>query len=351
MKAIRPKAIHVRSGTRAGAASAALSLLLAGCGGGGSDPSEAAPAAPSGPTVAERSAAAAATAQSAANACSAIRPFYWEIGDRAAALASGSVGGAAGATIVTAATPLAIASASKWLYGAYVAERRGGALNDDDIRDLTLRSGYTAFLTCLPNQTVQQCEAFARNGDLVAAHVDRFAYGGGHMQRHATTIGLGPLDNAALAGELRSQLGSDVALAYRRPQLGDGVVTTAADYAVFLRRILAGTLRMHELLGTHAVCTNPATCSDAVSTPIPASESWHYSIGHWVEDDPAVGDGAFSSPGRFGFYPWIDAAETHYGIVARTAPAAPAGSDDSVAFDSVQCGRLVRKAWATATAG
>jgi hypothetical protein len=68
-------------------------------------------------------------------------------------------------------------------------------------------------------------------------------------------------------------------------------------------------------------------------------ESWHYSIGHWVEDDPKVGDGAFSSPGAFGFYPWIDASKTYYGVVARAeAPGA---------LESVYCGRLIRKAWVT----
>ena len=43
---------------------------------------------------------------------------------------------------------------------------------------------------------------------------------------------------------------------------------------------------MHDALGTHAVCTNPATCANAEFAPSPPGESWHYSIGHWVEDDP-----------------------------------------------------------------
>lgn len=77
--------------------------------------------------------------------------------------------------------------------------------------------------------------------------------------------------------------------------------------------------------------------------PIPPGESWHYSIGHWVEDDPVVGDGAFSSPGAFGFYPWIDATKSYYGILARNVSGA--GS----VGDSVDCGRLIRKAWTTQT--
>jgi hypothetical protein len=79
-----------------------------------------------------------------------------------------------------------------------------------------------------------------------------------------------------------------------------------------------------------------------VSAPIPPTESWHYSLGHWVEDDPKVGDGAFSSAGLFGFYPWVDASKTWYGVVARMAPAG--------ALDSVDCGRIIRKAWVTGQA-
>ena len=76
---------------------------------------------------------------------------------------------------------------------------------------------------------------------------------------------------------------------------------------------------------------------------MPSSESWRYSIGHWVEDDPVVGHGAFSSAGSFGFYPWIDADKTTYGVLARSESAGNG-------IDSVDCGRLVRKAWITAVA-
>lgn len=56
-----------------------------------------------------------------------------------------------------------------------------------------------------------------------------------------------------------------------------------------------------------------------------------------------MGDGAFSSPGAFGFYPWIDAGKTTYGVLARSESAGNG-------IDSVDCGRLVRKAWVTAVA-
>jgi hypothetical protein len=305
-------------------------LWLASCGGGGGDTT------PS-PTVAQRIAAATATAQSAVNACSTIQPFYWEIGDRSTTLASGAVGG----STYTASTKMNIASASKWLYGAYVVQRRGGVLTPDDVRYLTFRSGYTSFTLCLPGNTVGQCAQRASNGTYNPADDGRFAYGGGHMQQHAASqMGLGALDNAGLATELRSQIGTDIGMSYSQPQPAGGVVSTAGDYARFLRKLIAGNLRLGASLGAEAVCTNPTTCASAISTPVPLNESWHYALGHWVEDDPAQGDGAFSSAGAFGFYPWIDAGKTHYGIVAREASAG-AGTD------SAHCGRLIRKAWFT----
>ena len=324
---------------------AVLALALASCGGGGDGGSAptAPPAGPAGPTMADRMAAANATAIGTSNACAPIRPFYWEIGDATGALASGSVASSTLATVYTATTTMAIASASKWLYSGYVVEKQAGVLSDSDIKYLNFRSGYTNFSLCSRDQTVQQCVDAGSNGVYSAANDGKFVYGGGHMEKHASLIGLGPLANAALAAEIRSQIGTDVGLAYSQPQLAGGAVSSAAEYARYLRKLLAGNLRMGSLLGSHAVCTNPLTCTTAGGTPVPSSESWHYSIGHWVEDDPVVGDGAFSSAGSFGFYPWIDAGKTIYGVLARSEGA---GSG----FDSVDCGRLVRKAWVTAVA-
>jgi CubicO group peptidase (beta-lactamase class C family) len=164
------------------------------------------------------------------------------------------------------------------------------------------------------------------------------------MQTHANSaafgINLGPLDNTALAAEIRRLLGNDINLSYTQPQLAGGVRTSAKDYAIFLKKLLNNQLKMAALLGTNPVCTNPSTCTNAVSTPITTGANWHYSMGHWVEDDLSTGDGAFSSTGAFGFYPWLDASKTYYGIVARFDVA---GSGN----ESAQCGARIRKAWIT----
>jgi hypothetical protein len=289
----------------------------------------------------QRIAAAAATAESTTNDCAPVRPFYWEVGDRNAKIGSGSVVGPNGPKIAST-TPMGIASASKWIFAAYVAERRHGALDAGDVEFLNFRSGYTSFSLCEQGQTVDGCLAYATNGAYTAANEGKFLYNGGHMEKHASLLGLGSLNNQSLAAEIRSQIGADVVLTYTQPQLAGGVLTTAGDYARFLRKLLDGQLAMGGLLGAYAVCTNPATCAQARFAPTPAGESWHYSLGHWVEDDPQVGDGAFSSGGAFGFYPWIDAHKSYYGIVARMVQDGGKGS--------VYCGRAIRKAWLTGVA-
>lgn len=330
-----------------------VASLLAACGGGDPGDTQTPPlpsaedsrasALAASPT--DRAAAAAATAGSTSNACASIRPFYWEIGDRSARLASGSITSPSSATVYGADTPMAIASASKWIYGAYVAQVRQGVLTEEDKKFLTMRSGYVSMRECLPMQTVDGCLAYNGNGSYTAEADGVYTYNGGHMQEHASLEGLGPLSTKRLTAAVKAQLGSELKIAYALPQLASGVVATADAYGRFLRKMLDGRLRIGALLGSAAACTNPLTCrSEGFElSPVMLDTSWHYSLGHWVEDDPATGDGAFSSAGAFGFYPWIDATKTSYGIVARKAEA-------SSGWSSSACGKLIRKAWATGVA-
>ena len=235
-------------------------------------------------------------------------------------------------------------------------QSRAGQLSDSDISQLTMRSGYTnlQFDRCVLRsplaahpETVNSCFhalhlVGGSNSDFKAKQVGRFFFNGGHFQRLAASDSrLGELSGSELTNVIGAQLGTGVAFSYDTPQLDAGIRTTPASYAWFLRKILANQLLMHDALGSNAACTNPYRCQAALNTPIPQTEAWHYSLGHWVEDDPRVGDGAFSDPGLLGFYPWIDARRTYYGLVARAVrtPSAHVGS--------MQCGRLIRKAWLT----
>ncbi|MBI3349328.1 MAG: hypothetical protein HY020_19220 [Burkholderiales bacterium] len=301
------------------------------------------------PTPAQRATAARLTAEKSA-ACLAAQPFYWELGNQTQPL----VGGKAGENGPERGTQMAIASASKWLYAAFVAERRQGQLSAEDVKFLHFQSGYTYYHVCRREQSVAACQESLLNGRgrLNPATENRFDYNGGHMQKHAVLMGLGSFgpDGLALAVKqaLAPALGPDWRLSYSQAMPAGGGVTSAADYSRFLRALLGDSLQLGRLLGRHAVCTNPQSCPhEAVKTPIPETESWHYSIGHWVEDDPQVGDGAFSSPGAFGFYPWISADRRFYGLVAREQRQGVMSGEpgDKPAVASVDCGREIRAAW------
>jgi hypothetical protein len=297
----------------------------------------------------QRAQAATATATTAAE-CVGLPNFYWEIGDHDGMIASGTYGSPA----PTPNTLMNVYSASKWVYAAYVYQRRNGVLTTDDLRSLRMLDGYTQTSPCLFQSNVGGCYNQMDTQDPAA--IGKFYYASGHFQKHAAVdLGLSSKTRAQLATEVHAYLGNDWTFTYARPDLAGGGNSSATEYAKFLRKMLNGTLLLSgSALGSHAVCTytgptDPATgrvhCETALGTP--TSEATSYSIGHRVENDPvwlaSGGDAAYSSPGVAGFYPWIDATRTYYGVLARSDLRATSGSA------SVACGRLIRKAWLTAS--
>lgn len=282
--------------------------------------------------------------------------FYWEIGD-----AGGMIYGASqGAFAPSAGTKMPIYSASKWIYGAYVYEERDGALTPTDAKHLRMLSGHDEEGSCLFSTTVGACastiDGFKQTSD------NKFSYAPGHFQVHASsTLGLSSDTKTALADRVHASLdqGAPFFLTYNAPQLAGSARSSASDYAIFLRKLLDGSLQLGAALGTQAVCTYTGAtdlvtgrqnCPAAVYSPmknalVGTDEAWSYSLGHWTENDPvwlaSGGDAAFSSPGFGGFYPWIDATRNYYGILARNV------STPSAFADSAYCGRQIRKAWLT----
>jgi hypothetical protein len=178
-----------------------IAVVLSACGGGNGSSGE--------PGVSDELAARIAAASTAAQTnpdCTRIGAFYWEIGDKDATLASGSIGGSA----YRADTPMSIASASKWLYSSYWVQRQKGVLTADDVKFFNFRSGYTQFSSCVGSLTVGACLDLGTNGVFDPATEGFFEYGGGHMQKHATLNGLGPLTPSQLTAEVLSQLGTEI---------------------------------------------------------------------------------------------------------------------------------------------
>jgi len=247
--------------------------------------------------------------------------YYWEVGNSTGVQDSGRIGTEA----PTATTPLEIASASKWLYGSFALERNP-VPSIIDVHYLTMTSGYNDFTRCYAFQTIAACASAGDNDKYTAVEDGEFSYGGGHMQQHAVLTGLGALTAATLGTQASAALG--VPVAYSTPQPAGGAVVSPAAYGAFLRKLMRSELALTAYLGRYAVCTDPATCSTALESPLPDGTQWFYSLGHWVEDD-----GTFSSPGALGFYPWITADRAQYGIVVL---------DRGTGWAAAKCGRQIR---------
>lgn len=277
-----------------------------------------------------RIAAATRTAQQAP-ACQALGDFYWEIGDATGVLGSGQIGSSYSAT-----SSIKIASASKWVFGAWFVQKYGQP-NPQQLAELEMQSGYTSFnpFKCIFTRKVEGCFGAGGNNQFKPQDVGRFSYGGGHSQKLALDLGLGGLSSDDLTREIMGALGIS-GLSYSHPQLAGGLEGAPAAYAAFLRKIVSGQLRMKQYLDYTPVCTLPGACPSAAYSP--AKEAWHYSLDHWIEDAPGD-DGAFSSPGAFGFYPWIAADKATYGILARDKM-----SSDAY-LRSAECGARIRRAW------
>lgn len=191
-------------------------------------------------TDADRASAADQTAKSTSNTCKAIGKFYWEIGDKNQKLASGTKG----LLPPGANSKFDIASASKWMFAAYVYKKRGNSLSSADIEALTMRTGYNNSASCLLTTTVGGCfnaglgsnKNNLQNGTPDGSGSYKFYYSSGSFQKFAAVdLGLAADNNSALASEMQSYLGGDIAFSFVTPQPAGGVRTDATNYAIFLR--------------------------------------------------------------------------------------------------------------------
>lgn len=268
--------------------------------------------------------------------CQRIQPFFLEIGDTNEILVSKTIGG----DWPTREAILPIASSSKWVFAAYVLEKRNGKLDLDDINTLTMQSGHTKLevSSCIDNnfETVAECANYGSNLELVENHIDRFYYNNGHYQKWAMNNNLGPMNSEKLSQEINQFLNLGKDLSFSNILLGGGMSLSASSYADFLAKILKRDLHMGTSLGLHSVCTWGEECPSSSYSPVELPD--YYSLGHWIESF----DGAFSSAGLFGFYPWINQQKDHYGVISRFSVDFSDGIGYGPGFTSMLCGQAIR---------
>lgn len=279
--------------------------------------------------------------------CKKLGDFYYELGNGSTLIEFGVVGQKYDRN-----TEIEIASASKWLFGAFSLEKLHGRISKLSKAKLQMTSGFTKInnLYCAVGaQTVQQChqggaKARSFNSPYVADNDGSFYYSGAHAQALAVQpeIGLATDNAVTLAAKVRSMLMLQD-LSYSAPQLAGGAVMSADTYARFLQNIITNKYQISKFLPIEkGICANSKYCKVA-STPAPNDENWWYGLHYWIEKD-STGQKveAYSSAGLYGFYPWITADQKYYGIIARE----DRNSVDGKAYiESARCGKALRKAF------
>ena len=160
-----------------------------------------------------------------------------------------------------------------------------------------------------------------------------FYYGPTHMYvaaAMAMTVRDAPTWNAIFRQEIANNLGLSLLSGFLAPSVingrpGGGALMNARDYGKILTALLAGELLSAESVLSLTADHTPSGVVDMERVPDTATLAgeWHYGLGCWRECEGADYDdsqcdepGVISSPGAFGFYPWWDQANGHWGVIA-----------------------------------
>lgn len=248
---------------------------------------------------------------------------------------------------------VAVASASKWVSGLTLLRLiSAGRLSLDSTTGqvlgwsgakaaLTLRhllsftSGLPPDAPCTANPLLrlQDCVAQIEKLDPVAAPGARFDYGSTHLAvagRMAEVAG-GKAWNDLFGEQLRAPLGLPTTVTYytapnqttgqQNPLVAGGLVVSMDEYARFMgllfhRGVVGGQRLIREdLFGEQARAPYPG----AVIGESPMRQvgyPFQYGLTAWLEcDTPAAGCAVISSPGAFGWTPWLDRDAGYYAIL------------------------------------
>jgi hypothetical protein len=287
-----------------------------------------------------------------------IRPFYFELGSASGPMMQMAVGDGT----VQGTTSLSIASASKMISEIDAVQAIGGSsLTSAQINAMNFTDGYanmgdvTNVQTCPVNppgntyacndshtpsngQSISQCLTYCSSSGLnfnavTAGSVGNFNYDSGHLQNLFGTTPFNSFNNsspAAIFPAILSTLGlTGKTNGYlNQPLMAGGVYTTGQHYGVILANVLNGTgcagpyctaspssINVLGWIGTNQVtayCTDGSGhygstyCPSAVVVYSPIINAWKYGIGGWDEIVTTQNnDFSVSSPGAFGFYPWL----------------------------------------------
>lgn len=192
--------------------------------------------------------------------------------------------------------------------------------------------------------TLQACAEEIYGFDIATPPGTSFVYGPHHMHIAAAMAerATGQDFETIFRDNIADPLGMTNASTFlipslTNPRVSGGATSTGRDYALFLQGLLDGSL----------IADRDSFLADRTSNvtfgfrPDGAVESgdWHYALGAWLECDeepfvPSCADAQiYSSPGSFGWTPWIDFQNGYFAIIARRGERATA--DVGVALEQI----------------
>ena len=250
-------------------------------------------------------------------------------------------------------TRVAIASSSKMVSGLVIfdAIRRGelgldsttgqvlgwtGANAAITLRQLlSFTSGLARDAPCTLRAavTLAECVEEIRAAPVMADPGTRFDYGSTHLHVAArmAEVAAGKTWAALFGDTLRTPLGLDAGVAYftlpkqqlgtQNPLVAGGMRASVNDYASFLALVFHRGSARGITVGTAALFDEQQRepYPDVIIGGSPVQDiglTYHYGLTAWLMcDTPATGCAEISSPGAFGFTPWLDRSAGYYAIL------------------------------------
>ncbi|HEY5755795.1 MAG TPA: serine hydrolase domain-containing protein [Steroidobacter sp.] len=199
---------------------------------------------------------------------------------------------------------------------------------------LSFTSGLNPENSCtyLANMSLADCVASIEQQDLLGEPGSRFDYGSTHLQVAAlmAEVAVGSNWNDIFDVQIRGPLQLAPEFLYyaaprsaanprpSNPLLAGGLRASMNDYASLLKFVFnkgqwqGSQLLSRELFDLQTIEPYP----DAIVGTTPDSIGARYGLTAWLEcDTPATGCATISSPGLFGFTPWLDRNAGYYAIL------------------------------------
>ncbi len=194
------------------------------------------------------------------------------------------------------------------------------------------------------NTTLQACAEVYYNQGITSVPGTSFAYGNGHLEIAGAMAEIaGGKPFAQLFKDkvsTRLAIGQVSAIDFpsaTNPRVAGGGKSTGEEYAKMLDAVLAGralasltTFQSDQTASVSFIFRPPAVTTNG---------DWHYAAASWRECDAIVWNAAcaasrtVSSPGKFGWTPWIDFDNGYYAIITMEGDNALDSSPVSVALE------------------